>query len=229
MKITATLLLVFISVNCMGQSKISGIGPFKINNTTISIIDSLSRELGPFEKVNDGVKGVSMSHFEAIYNFEKTYGSPAGASACSKVRVFCLEQIIISGITFKQVDLVFYNDTLKQFMSSFGKEISEAIKTKYGEPKMDKKEKKITCINKATGNQYQEEEYSLSLTWQGNNVVAQGGYDKYFDNDCKEHYISWFEVEEKGISAKIKKCGADSEAENEKKVNEAKKKSLEDL
>lgn len=228
MKKNLLLLIVFILVQSklLAQNRIYGIGPFKIKRTDIAIIDSLSQELGEFERVDNTVRTYSVDHYECIFDSLDVYSSPQGASACKSIRTFFIKKLEISGVSFESLYLVFKDGILREFKSDYSNDIQEALSIKYGPPKIKTSSKPVTCLYKLTGNKSQLEETAVYYEWISNYVQINAGYSKFYNDKCEELHTSWFSVDTKEFYKEKEACESAAERKMEQNKMNEKAKSL---
>lgn len=156
MKSTITFLFIAISIIAVGQSKIEGIGKFKLGKTTVGYIDTLCQE-NHFKKIkvreqptlNPKILTIDyeklLNNKDQIIEFlpDTIYCMNIYSRLCKKARVFAIPKITISGIVFSKTILTFFDGVLINIRTDYHTEIEDAIKLKYGNPFImkDKKSK----------------------------------------------------------------------------------------
>ena len=120
----------FVPCFVVAQSKMAGIGSFKIGRTTIS-------ELEPIWQQDHQ----AMGHIDS--------DSP-------NVYYFFADDYIISGIPITNLRLIFYKDTLFSIECDYSDTLMKALKAKYGDPRVQIKKKAAVC---PTGAETDESEF----------------------------------------------------------------------
>lgn len=128
MKTLSTLAFLLITLAASAQSKIEGVGPFKINKTTLAQLPQLAQELGvKFEEVlPDTAEAIQSGQVGRHF---------AEGSFCSYTKVYTSRLINLAGLDFKNVYLTFYKGNLISFRSLGTPEIERAFTEKYGSGK----------------------------------------------------------------------------------------------
>lgn len=125
--ITITLMLL-IGVITYAQ-KPEGIGKFKINKSTVEIINDIEKEIG---------KPCEITNMIAFYSQSSTGVELEeillDTTLCNNSRIFYLSEYTISDIKLKNIFLLFYKDNLVEFRCDKNKEIDILFSRKYGRP-----------------------------------------------------------------------------------------------
>ncbi len=128
MKLLSILALLQITLAVSAQNKVEGIGPFKINKTTVAQLPQIAQDLGvKFEEVLPDTA-------EAIQS-GKVGQRVSEGSFCSDAKVYTARSITLAGVDFKNVYLTFYKGSLISFRSFGTPEIEQALTEKYGSGK----------------------------------------------------------------------------------------------
>ena len=102
----------------------------------------------------------------------------------------------IADIEIPEIELTFFNDTLIKLKSNYTTKMSEALAYKYGKPETSNTSKKVSCVYKMTGNTVEMEEWSLTEDWTNENIKASGTMAKYYDDNCKDKFLTYFILED---------------------------------
>lgn len=135
---------------------------------------------------------------------------------------------ITEEIILQNVELLFLNGNLEYFTADWDKKITDALTLKYGEPNSKFTEKEIACTYKYTGASVTYKEFESTDTWDNSNGIQVKSYfEKYYDDSCKEQFVTLFSVSKDHNS--FKNISGQSYykiwLDNKKTVNDSKKKS----
>ena len=184
------------------EQKISGIGIFKINSTTISIINDIGKEFGvDIEKTASASQIYDLDYKHSKYVLQ-VIPPISHATFCPGFSVYKISSYEISTFHFDEIYLTFLNDTLVSLKSNYVDDLANALETKYGKPENELNEKEITCTYTYTGAETKHKEQDLKQIWQNGNIHAEVYVWIYYTSDCKENTISGFYIED---SFKLKK------------------------
>jgi hypothetical protein len=201
------LLLCFITISyiCNAQEKISGIGKFKLRETTISIIEDLSKELKS--------KVVAVNNFNDYYDLKRKpknkilellpdtttkNNSPSYATEYPGYRVFYMPSYEISNIKIKDVVLLFLNNVLVELHCDYSRELNEAIELKYGTPKKENTEKDVNCTFVNSGNKITYKDETFRSLWINGDITWTSSIRRYYDSSCKESILAYSSLEIEG-------------------------------
>lgn len=133
MRLLSTLYGILICATCVAQDKIEGIGPFRINVTTVADFQQTAKDshnkIGTIDHDETPAYNVS----EILLNRKNPDDMHPDASYCPDGRVFYVERFKVAGITLKRLYLTFYKDRLVYLTCIPEKTIANALKLKYGE------------------------------------------------------------------------------------------------
>jgi hypothetical protein len=160
------------------NSKISGIGIFKIGNSIDSTIGKL---------LNSGYKLISLNNYKQQSDYE-IYLSQKGKLVaqvspinplkrdqfmyiqytpglwCKKTKLYLINEYKIDNLKIKKITATYYNDKLVGIFSSYDQALENAIEVKYGKPDKDL----------ATENRY------YTKIWKNNDLEIESLRDMYF-------------------------------------------------
>jgi hypothetical protein len=125
MKALLTLYLYLVITSAIAQSKIDGIGPFKINKTKASDLPGIAQSLNSkFEEVlPDTVEAIKKGRVGEHF---------AEGSFCPETKKYYSQKVTIAGVDFSNAFVTFYKGKLASFWSKGSGEIEQAITEKYG-------------------------------------------------------------------------------------------------
>lgn len=224
-----------LPVLSMGQNKMEGIGQFKINITTIQDIGQFAKGLGIEVKTSNQIldftsDGTSTGKIMfVISNQEDEFLNSPFAPVLEKEKVLFMDVLNVSGIKMREVYMRFWNDTLYKIETEGSDELSEALKLKYGNPFVEKKEKPIQCRSGA-GVQYNEKAVTYTSRWPGTNgIQGIAVLGKNFDSKCKARMFSTFTILDSSKSVKINKLEVQYLAQKKNEDDKVKKTKLKDF
>ena len=230
------LLFVFTvaCISASAQSKIEGIGRFKILKTKVSVIDSILSETSyAFNKVSSmrdfyQKSTIQNSICELTIDTNTTSQIPF-SHYCKWVKTFFIPKIKIADIPISNVYLTFYKDTLIEFKCDGSIAISEALDLKYGQSKVTKTEKKSTCTLKSIKESMPFIETTYFSTWGTGDVTATGIVSDYRDSDCEKKVMNSLHISSLKYGKEIYTCDDKEEAILRAKAEERKRKKLTDF
>jgi hypothetical protein len=197
MKRLFLFVLIFSFNTLLAQTKISGVGFFKIGMSKTVLLDSLKPYMGEPIEISEAA---CKSSYDELFEIGKIYKAVEPKLLvencwfyCPDYEYYLIPLFTISGIDFKEIDLTFKNDTLIAFRSKMSREIMDAINVKYGSGKV--------VYSKIVKNGY-------TITWRADliqceytdwgNLLESGVFDgsfviakaKAFDNieQCRHKY-----------------------------------------
>jgi len=173
------------------NEKFTGVGIFKIGTDTSILINYASthvqyiRDCDDYENY-DYVKVANMSQLVRL----KTNSDPTrqiwDLSLCPDVSEYFLTAYEVAGITIKNIRLKYFKNKLVDFDSDASMEITDALKLKYGQPKLTVTQTTYNCLYKLTGltkpliaKTYQEE-------WVNNTISATSLLWETYDDHCEK-------------------------------------------
>lgn len=233
MKMAFTLLFLIPLIG-MSQEKIDGIGPFKINQTAVVSFTSIMSNLNVKLKESDNLLDTYVTNYnqkktEKVLLLKKNEKQPSRSDPFAPEiiyeKVFFIDYYEVAGIPITKVYLYFWNDTLYKLTCESSPKLSEALGIKYGNPKVETKEKEVKCRS-GFGAEYTEKETSIYSTWDGKgDIHALEINSKYFDSKCRAQYVTKLIVEDYGNGEKITRFKLAEKAKM-KKVDSAQKKEI---
>lgn len=196
-----------------------GVGVFKINQTKIGIIDSITETT----ELNKQISYINNRTWE---RYNKDVASTRGiielkidtadygksddhAFIDSTARVFYINYFKIGQLPVFNIYLVFYRDTLIHFSCESSFDFNKVFTLKYGEPKYTTEKKNITCQN-GYGATYNYEDVVISSHWfnLSKNIIANDYYSRKYDQKCEpftyKSFSLWDDVKYKPIESKEK-------------------------
>jgi hypothetical protein len=194
-------ILIFLPAFCLCQNKLDGIGPFRINVTTVAQFEQFVTNIKQEIKVSDnlvdmyrGTTGETSTILLLIQNKQSPVRSNPFASKLPDEKVYFINHYEVAGIPLEKIYLRFWKDTLYSFECISSPDLSEAMELKYGKAKTNIKEKEINCRS-ALGVEFKEKEITSISTWANiQEIEAQNIISKYFDSKCKANYLNSFSI-----------------------------------
>ena len=205
--IAATLFA--IPVNAQDTPKIKGIGDIILNQTTISALPAiLQTEIKDMDNNNSNdyfikyrysiidkeSKAVENKNSDKEYKY--SFKIMSEENFIPGYRFVRVTKYTIADIEIPEIELTFFNDTLIKLKSNYTTKMSEALAYKYGKPETSNTSKKVSCVYKMTGNTVEMEEWSLTEDWTNENIKASGTMAKYYDDKCKDKFLTYFILED---------------------------------
>ncbi|HLX93403.1 MAG TPA: hypothetical protein VKR32_17080 [Puia sp.] len=196
------LLFLLLPIFSFAQERINGLGLFKIGRTLSSKIAS----------VGDTTK---------LY-----YAVPED----SVTELWAADHYPIAGITVENLKLTFFKDTLYSIECEFSDELKDALTAKYGNPKISKKAKIITCRN-GLGITYNETEetFTTSFPTVSSRITASGIVSAYFNDKCEKQYLNFYLVADELISRRVTIANNKFDAKKDRQAQQKLKKKLDGL
>lgn len=232
MKKIITIIFLTFSILSFGQSKIEGIGKFKIKQLTVSSLNSLIKDEGLTKKTVSSSK----EYFGLLRQKEviaevfpdtiKSYNSPPSSSYCHDTRVFLIPEIEISKIKLNEIILTFYNDTLVKINTKYGAEIVDALTIKYGEPYVTKRENIDECTDPLEG-KVSKPSKIFYQEWKNEDITCTAALGYYFNDKCENTIISYLNISLQNIDLKIRGCDTQELQNIKKRQKEGRKDELE--
>jgi hypothetical protein len=207
-------LLIFFCFSVKGQKdtsmsqieKFTGIGIFKIGADTSTICayaKSVNRTISPLsdgdwyasnKTNNDENEVLNVESDKSVYRFRKdkfTWKS-LYTNNCPDVTEYFINEYTVSEIHIYNIRLVFYKNKLVKFSSNKSKSISDAMKSKYGDPVLTTEKKEINCLYNSTGNVVANEDVTYFENWSNGDIKATSILHKFYDDQCNVHYFNQF-------------------------------------
>jgi hypothetical protein len=246
------ILLMLLSIsNIYSQDSIkpifNGIGIFKINTTTFTVINELKTILGTEGRIvkSKDTESELMMLMDKIENSntKEKYGviimmsedtlnlsnSPYRASSCKDVKKIIVGGYAVAGIKIKGLELTFLNDTLIKIHCDKTPELIEAIRLKYGEGELKSKSKEVNCVYKYNGNSVQYEEIRITESWSNDDISALCVTSKYYNDKCEQQYLSFINISSYKKTNEQIKCEEKTNQIRKQKTEFEKKKQLKDF
>ena len=226
MKQILLLFTVFFNLTLFSQSKINGIGRFKIG-MDVTIIDSLKSEgyvLKDFDREKDkydaGSEKAILEKLARKNNTKKKIASQIIYEKKKSVKLtdfgqfpfldkhktYIIKFHEIVGIDIDYIVLEFYNNKLYKIFIDNNLELKIALDTKYKTVQTVELGKKVTCVNSYREVEYQE---SNSKDIYRDDIIFAYYATNIFYYSCKQLSSEYLIVEDKLISNDIGKCEHD--------------------
>ena len=125
--------------------------------------------------------------------------------------------------------MTFYKNKLTEIHTDYSTEISEALKLKYGNPKIEKKEDVNECT---TANLLIDLKFKSTLyyqTWSNEDVSCVAVVGNYINRKCEKVYMGYIFISKNSITEQIRKCDAIIEHKTKDIKAAQKKKELTDF
>ncbi len=196
-----------------------GVGVFKINQTKVDIIDSITSitELNKsvsyeknyvWERYNKGVESTRgiIELRKDTFDYRK---SDDRAFTDSLARVFYINYFKIGQLPVFNIYLAFYRDTLIHFSCESSLDFKKAFTLKYGEPKTTVDKKNVSCQN-SYGAIYSYQDMVISSFWfnLSKNIIANDYFSNKYDQKCEAFFYSsfslWDDIKYKPLVSKEK-------------------------
>jgi len=212
------IIFLLIPIITIAQTKIDGVGFFRIGKSKAQILDSLKAYLGePIE-----YDGGDDSKFTSEHFYKEIDGSSDQGNwfyFCPSFERYDIPLFTISSIDFHNVYLVFNGDSLVYFNSEWSREIENAVNVKYGNGK----------LVKSHFNSYNNKKVftSYKITWKSSNDIScECGYS----DGCvgEDNVCGYFIIGKKLIRDKINDCMAKYYKKRNIERKEKQKKELKD-
>lgn len=237
MKSLAMLIIATFIFTCIfSQEKINGLGVFKIGQP-ISVVEDYAREnkikISTVDSYSDYSK-YSIKKEPYIIEIKKNtdpkhkYDSPAEAPECEKSRVFIINGYSVADIQLKQLTLDFFNGSLYKIDANYDEKLVDALTVKYGEPETTKKVDSVTCLYNLTGNRVTKTSNTFTKTWKNNQIVTYASIGSYFNDKCKENFLSYVIISDTIVSRQENECSLTA-MDLEDAKQKPKKENLKDL
>lgn len=229
------IITLFLSNISLGQDKIEGIGKFKIKKYTIDQLDTLvtdnyfMRQTVSNSKSFFNLYNKSDILIEIQPDTVEINMSIAYSLFCKKTRVFFIPKYSVAGIELKNTYLTFYNDTLTELQTDYTFDVINAIKLKYGEAKIDKKEKEISCELKLTGAKVNYTETMYYQYWYNGSIKCTAAIGDYRNSKCEKKTISYITVNNEKNTDQINRCDEKEKQRLKNRLDDSKKRQLSDF
>jgi hypothetical protein len=233
------LILMFFPGVTFSQKQLRGIGDLIIGETRIDTLEKLTR-LEMHKLFNNDVNYYTSYHyngdnmnsspilFEIILPKEKddSYVNIFPESYfMHEYRFVGIKFLDIGGIDMENMQLMFKNDTLFRIQADYNKDIPKALEANYGAPVRSSTQDTIQCTYKLTGHTENLEEKTIMEKWKNKNIVATTHFRKYYDNHCKEKFLTFFDIEDsdKFVELMERSQGNTEKMDNDQKLKDKEK------
>lgn len=232
------IILATLTITCFvsySQTAIEGLGKFKLLKVTTAYLDTLAKEKSlDREKIKTSQDNIRFNNrkgklAEIFPDTVDSYKSPIYAHQCRSVRVFFIPSIDFSGIELANTYLTFDNDTLVDIQTDYKTEVIEALKAKYGNPEIEKKENEEKCKFSYSGNEVKFTETMYYQKWSNARIKCVAVIGSYRNSQCEKKTLSYINISVEGKTTEIVKCDLLIQAELEKVRTANKKTQLSDF
>lgn len=233
--ILLTILCLWTASFAFGQEKMEGIGRFKLNKTTIEYLDTLSSEKGYDRSVVNNfseifrLRGRSNKLIEIVKDTVEGYRSPTYSHYCKYARVFYIPEITISNVSIKELYLTFLNDTLISIHLDYSSEVVDALNLKYGEGRLESKERETECTLKLTGANVTYNDKMFYRHWENGKINCTAAIGNYRDSKCEKQILSYISIYVLSAEEKLRSCDEKERKIAEEIKSSRKKKELADF
>lgn len=215
MKKLLLFIFLLVLIPCFSQG-IEGIGSFKLEQTTISDLNKyLNKENYYVEELSSSQKIANLlnSPHNAAAILKYTKGGYVFRPICPQITNVAVNKINIANIILKNVLFVFYNDVLIEIRGEGNSQLDEALKLKYGNSNLEKKEETKQCLYNLTGITRDLKEETYTQTWGdfSNGVYIKSVLRKYYNEKCNEETSYTFTVSKKESILKQTDCRLEEE------------------
>lgn len=231
--------LMILSTSSYCQSKISGIGVFKLKEMTVNDINKYSSEIGiPIRNTNE-LLDVGEDLDEDKQTSRIFYLSPElNKDPLSrniyyvnhpKVKVYLIDHFRVADMVLHDLKLEFYNDTLYSFYCNGSPKLDSALEIKYGQPQIKKDEKKVIC--KSIYGNTPLEEITFRLIWNNTpkNYIGESVTSLYYSNKCEKRYLKYFLLQNNKLAVLILNQAQKNDQDYEKQKAKEREKKLSDF
>lgn len=221
MKSTLLLIVGLLLAGKSWSQKIDGVGPFKINKTTVADLMAIAKSKGyRVSKIttrDEGLEDKAPGLYQLIANRTDPDDSPGFCSFCPTSKVYWLPLIRIAGIDVANIYLIFSNNVLVHFTSDSSVFLTEALNTKYGNAPVKMEDGIAVCDGDTLKTQ------SFTSTWQKNIVEFEESSYTYYDPGCIKRLTSTLHISDLIKSDREFKCHMSNRKvlfKNARKVND---------
>lgn len=211
MKYVFTLIASVFILSCYSQEKLTGIGSIKIGKTLAEL-----KEMGVIADLIDANIADPSDLVDIKNNYLLVFDSLKRPDdlilfmyeRCVSAKVVLMKDYKVSGINTGQLKLTFYKDSLVEiYFFEFSPELAEAIKTKYGDGKLESKTEKVKC--KSVYGEVVYEDRSFTTYWnKGETIEAINKLSVYRDAKCKKQSSNEFYIHNRTGISRVKECSA---------------------
>ena len=228
--------LTFMPIISSAQTKIDGIGQFRIGKTTTDIVTQISddkhvkikeshspmdeyRVDGSLYKKTKNIFIVSDPNPGEIDN-PNYFHNP-------EHKCYFIDYYEVSSVPISKMYLHFFRDTLYSIRCDGGLELDEALTLKYGQPAIETETKKVKCSSRLAG-EFEVEERNHTSKWATgiDSIKAVSYTSMYYNSKCEKSFLSFFYITNEGISARLTSIELDYRANKKSQQSIEKKKAL---
>lgn len=191
-RLALTVALCFLPTMANAQSLL-GLGLFRLGAKIDVLQDWASENKVALETSADFMGSSRASRDKAtrililVPNDEALYKSEPNANFVDGYKSIFINQYAVGDLTIRDLNLLFYQDSLVRVRAHMSDELKTALRAKYGEPTIKIDRKPITCIYKLTGAKETKEDFTSILTWPSDKGIATAlGYEIIsYDDKCQ--------------------------------------------
>lgn len=220
-------ILIINTINIYSQP-VTGIGKLKLG-INISIINTFDYDIRRVYDITETF-GSNNKIYEFVSDTNKLNQPTIYAKVDQRVRVFEVPKIRLNDLVeIKKVRLTFMNDTLVSIHCDYSAELNDALEIKYGkvETKIEETPHKFTKTY--TGQEIILTDVSYVKDWSSKGVSCFSYLSKYYSNSIEPKYISYFVLENILCVKSIEEECLKYRERLNKRIEDKKKKSLEDF
>ncbi|MVM34206.1 hypothetical protein GO755_29515 [Spirosoma sp. HMF4905] len=209
MKNIFTVILFSLSFYALGQDKIEGIGPFKIGQSNIKIIENIASELNIKVIRSNKSSDLDYPHSKSLIveietNLENAKGISEKASHCPFVIVYYISKYQVSGIELQSLFLTFRDEVLIKLETEWYFEIAKAIETKYGPGFKETRRIESDCPTSDNNSSYIG--VQRLVTWRNNDILAATYTSVVYDKACHINTSRGFFIEQPSKAIGLNLC-----------------------
>lgn len=211
-KLFFVFILYFLSTSIYSQLKINGFGKLKLDDP-VTIVNQMGYEVIPISTQDEYFSKVykkynSTKIYELLPDTIQNY-KISSSSLDKRVRVFSIPKYpVTEKIEIKLVTLKFFNNKLIDIFCDLTIELTDALTTKYGEPKIKVEEEDHEFVNSYSGNSVTKTDKTFTSTWETNdlNISCTSLLKHYYNDKGEENFISFVHLYNTSYGEEIRKA-----------------------
>ncbi|PZF74376.1 hypothetical protein [Taibaiella soli] len=171
------LIGLLIKTQVQAQAKIEGLGRFKINKTSVALLDTLETE--GFKRTiihtRSEQRATELARHKTIAEVKPvTYASNPRVriSTCKDVKVFFIPFIEIDGFRVNDVYLVFYCNILAGIQADRSVKLVSVFESEYGKAPLVVEHKEHFCINPSAAVKKNYTHRAYTQRWRNNTILC---------------------------------------------------------